>query len=191
MFVCIRELTRILPLSVRTPHFSKPMPSVLKRRPIEMSIFSAVSCSPDASIAVTCVSDFWTRVTSALVWMWMPFRFMRSWMWRMTCTSSVAKIVGRSSSTVTRQPSALKMEANSHPETPPPTIMRLSGSSLRFRIPVVVNTCVSSISKIGGSAGSEPVAMMTFLACTCSVVPSGFRTAILFLSVRDAVPLRV
>ena len=173
------SLTATLPFSNFSPIFSKPIPSKFNLRPIDTNIFSAWSFSPDSNSAVTPSSLLLTLVIFAFVTILIPFRFKKSCIWRITCTSSVDKIVGNNSTIANSQPKALKIEANSHPITPPPTTIRLLGNSVNSNAPVLVNTCSSSISKIGIFAGSEPVAMMIFRASTSSTVPSVFVTSIL------------
>ena len=56
-------------------------------------------------------------------------------------------------------------------------MIRLCGSSGNSKMPVVVNTCRSSISKIGIFAGSEPVASMIFDALIRSAEPSALFTS--------------
>ena len=79
----------------------------------------------------------------------------------LTRRSSVASSAGRASITITLQPSGASIEANSHPITPPPTTIRLSGSSSISRSDVEVRTAGCSKSKSGRRAGSDPVATTT------------------------------
>ena len=70
------------------------------------------------------------------------------------------------SMTVTSEPRVEYKDANSTPMTPPPMTARRLGTSGRERMPVESTTTGLSFTPgIGGTAGTEPVAMMT-----CSAV---------------------
>ena len=131
-----------------------------------------------------------TRMVSAFIVSSLPLRsnvtpseairFTADCMWNvMPCFSIVLRrrlamspsIVGRhslrNSTIVTLLPKLLKIEANSIPMTPAPTITILSETWSSRSISVDVDTTLMSISQWGGILGFEPVAMIIFGA-VCS-----------------------
>ncbi len=73
--------------------------------------------------------------------------------------STMGRISGSSSRTVTRVPRAAKHAPHSMPTTPPPITTIDSGTSSSPRMPS--ESMASSIPGMGGRPATEPVAMIT------------------------------
>ena len=78
--------------------------------------------------------------------------------------SSAGRHSFRYSTTVTSLPRLLKMEANSIPMTPAPTMQSRRGTSLMLSNSVDVTTFLLSMPGMGSIFGLEPVAMMMLVA---------------------------
>ena len=135
------------------------MSAVFGARPTATSARAADRSDPSARRTVRPSARYST--TSSTV---VPVRTSTPWRRRawvivwLTRRSSVARIAGSASTTVTRQPSGASIEANSQPMIPPPTIRMLSGSSSISSAVVEVSTAGWSGSRTGRREGSEPVA---------------------------------
>ncbi len=79
---------------------------------------------------------------------------------------------GSISKTVTLVPNELKIEANSTPTAPAPTITRVFGTAGSFRISMLLSTVCPSISIPGSDRAAEPVPNMMCVASISEVCPS-------------------
>jgi hypothetical protein len=106
--------------------------------------------------------------------------------------SSVATRTGSISTIATFVPKALKIEANSQPIAPPPTIRRLAGIRPMSRISLLLRIRAPSNGMNGSAASDEPVAMTILFAetaptpSTSIVVPLARRPAPRKTSMRRA-----
>ncbi|ANB11872.1 transposase [Sugiyamaella lignohabitans] len=97
----------------------------------------------------------------------------------------------KNSITVTSDPRRDQTEAISRPIIPPPIMANFLGTSVNERIPVEVTIFFSSTSIPGKGVGSEPVAIMMFLAFKLTFSePSRGSTSISFSLTKLPVPLK-
>ena len=102
--------------------------------------------------------------------------------------STGARILGKNSITVTFDPNALNIPANSMPITPPPITAKLLGTSLNSNIFSLVNTPGRVIPGILGIDGIDPVAIIIFFVVISLVSPFVRKIETVFLSFKEAVP---
>jgi hypothetical protein len=103
----------------------------------------------------------------------------------------VAIMLGRNSTTETFAPRRAYTEPNSRPITPPPITTMCLGTSVMFNASVEVIILFLSIGRNGKLVGLEPVAMITFLAVICSVLPSFLVILTVFLSTNEPKPSKL
>ena len=115
----------------------------------------------------------------------MPFLRNSIWSVLEICASSVATSPGSISTIVTFVPNALKIEANSQPMTPPPTMRRLAGTRPRSRISLLLRIRLPSNGRKGSATSEEPVATMILFAATAPMPSTSIEAA----PVRRPVPL--
>ena len=82
------------------------------------------------------------------------------WNWPAVRLSIPASRRGRISTTVSSVPRGAKRLANSHPITPPPTMIMLSGTRSSMRMSFEVSIAGWSMSNPGSPAGSVPTQTM-------------------------------
>ncbi len=103
--------------------------------------------------------------------------------------SQKSSIESRASTTVTFEPSAANIDANSMPITPAPTIRIVDGRLARRRTMSSESRTVLPLNSIsGGCAGSEPVAITTCRAEMVRTVSSRPSTARVCSSTKRAQP---
>ena len=107
---------------------------------METSTLEVVTVPLSASELVTPSAPTATFSTRTPVWIATPCFLSSAASSAATSSSSVGRMRGIISTTVTFVPSVLKREANSHPSTPPPTINRLSGIVVRSNASRLVMT---------------------------------------------------
>mmetsp|Transcript_100284 Transcript_100284/g.146385 ORF Transcript_100284/g.146385 Transcript_100284/m.146385 type:complete len:238 (-) Transcript_100284:414-1127(-) len=170
-----------LALSSSIPTLSNPRSSVRARRPTATRATSAsiLLISPPAAASVVSVTPslrMSAAVTLVLNLKEKP-RFFLSERWKalMSSVSIVGHSRSENSTTVTLEPRRAQTEPSSSPMTPPPITTRCAGIFSSNKAPVE-ETQVRSVKSLKGkkdsSAGSEPVAIMVFLALICDLVPS-------------------
>mmetsp|Transcript_13086 Transcript_13086/g.32076 ORF Transcript_13086/g.32076 Transcript_13086/m.32076 type:complete len:238 (-) Transcript_13086:425-1138(-) len=191
-------VTMRLALSSSTPMASRPRSSVRGRLPTDTRHTSASrdSWAPPAAgsrVRVTPVS-LMSAATTLVDIMNLNLRFFLRLFWKaaISSVSIVGQILSMNSTTVTCAPSRAHTDPSSSPITPPPTMAIFSGTFSRRRAPVDDTQVLAPKSlkgMKGSSTGSEPVAMMVFLALMVCLPPSMRSTSIVLAEVNLPWPL--
>ena len=191
-FVSILSLTVIRPLSFAMPAASKFKASVSVLLPTATSTFSAskgCTLPPISTFTFAPTAAASTDCTFASVIIFTPFASISLRSCAVSSPSIMGSSLGAASTTVTSVPNLEYAVASSIPITPPPMTRRLFGISSKDKAPVESTQFAFSFTPgMGGTAGTEPAAMMILSNVMFSFVPSFFRTARVSLDAKDAVP---
>ena len=201
----VAGFTWMKPRSVSlTPTASSPIASVFTARPAAINTLSAVivSCFPPTSTVMLTSAAF----TSAFTTFTPASTLMPRFLYDLAITSehsasSIGRMRGNASISVTSEPNALKMSANSQPTAPAPTIASRFGAVSRKSASSEVITVVPLTARPTGGIPlvREPVAStMPFLAVSTSSptftvvaearTPVPLMTVTLFFFIRNSAP---
>jgi hypothetical protein len=158
--------------SISTPASSRPRPSVFPTRPDAKSTLSGLISSPSASLQLRPLSS---RLTAALPppsTSLIPKPEKTSLRSCEISASRNERMRSPESTSVTLTPSAVKIDAYSHPTAPPPTTTRLSKGRSMTRTVSESRTSGSSKGMLGGRNGRDPVAISTTSPWSARSCPS-------------------
>ena len=200
MIFVLKNLSTFIPLFESSNFISSPQKLLtFSFRPTEIKHFSASSVFPP--LIVTLIKSLLSLipVTSFFVKIFTHCLVSSIFNLREISLSSVNKILSNNSTIVTFTPNEFKMEANSHPITPPPTIINDFGNSSISSNSSLVIILSDLCPKNWGIKDSEPVAIIilshsiislfTFILFSEIISPEPLNILILFFCKRNSTPL--